>query len=367
MDTLKRLSIEADGICGAITNYSGEPHITNVTEQLKQSVGEQDIETIQFLLNELKLWFSNNQSGIQYNNFVTNKKMYLGLEQKINNYLIEFENYNNETTVLIPQKEGTNNTSKKIFISHSSKDKTICDAFIDLLEGIGLSENVILYSSSPRHGIPGDMDIFEYLRSHLDGGINVYYMLSDNYYQSVYCLNEMGAAWVKQNDSSTFLLPNFTKSIEGVIDNKKKAFTLNNPIDLVYLKNKLIAEFKIEVSEAKWEEIKNKFLNIVNAELEKFKGMQQLESLQKTEQAYAAEQEIRDKILHELEIEKVQVTIDKQAELYEKNAQIDVTKQVFEQILAGNTDVLKNLEQISKPQKQGYKISTHPGNKKKRR
>ncbi|MCH7323824.1 TIR domain-containing protein [Solibacillus sp. MA9] len=270
-------------------------------------------------------------------------------------------------TAFIPQKEGTNNISKKIFISHSSKDRTICDAFIDLLEGIGLSENVILYSSSSRHGIPGDIDIFEYLRGHLDGGINVYYMLSDNYYQSVYCLNEMGAAWVKQNDSSTFLLPNFTKSIEGVIDNKKKAFTLNNPIDLVYLKNKLIAEFKIEVSEAKWEEIKNKFLNTVNAELEKFKGMQQLESLQQTEQAYAAEQEIRDKILHELEIEKVQVTIDKQAELYEKNAQIDVTKQVFEQILAGNTDVLKNLEQISKPQKQGYKINTHPANKKKRR
>ena len=83
MDTLKRLSIEVDGICGAITNYSGEPHITNVTKQLKQSVGEHDIETIKFLLNELKLWFSNNQSGIQYNNFVINKKMYLDLLKRV--------------------------------------------------------------------------------------------------------------------------------------------------------------------------------------------------------------------------------------------------------------------------------------------
>lgn len=366
MDTLKRLSLEINGICGAISNYTGEPYIGNVITQLQLSVENQSLEDIKYLLNELKLWFEKHQQEIQFNNFVINKTMYLDIQEKINNYLNELKNYNSQP-IQKNNNEQKDEQVKKIFISHASKDKVICNAFVELLEGIGIPESMILYSSSPRHGIPGDMDIFEYLRSHLADGITVYYMLSDNYYQSVYCLNEMGAAWVTQNDFSTFLLPNFTQSIDGVIDNKKKAYSLNNPVELVYLKNKLIEEFTVDVSDAKWEDIKNKFLEVVRAELQSFKEQKALEMRQDIEQEIASEQELRDKILHEFELEKMKVTVDKQAELYEKNAQIDVTKQIFEQILAGNTDILQTLEQFNSPNKIGSKINNHPANKKRRR
>ncbi len=35
------------------------------------------------------------------------------------------------------------------------------------------------------------------------------YHLSDNYYDSVACLNEMGAAWVVQNDYTVVGIPGF--------------------------------------------------------------------------------------------------------------------------------------------------------------
>ncbi|MEM1494109.1 TIR domain-containing protein, partial [Bacillus velezensis] len=148
---------------------------------------------------------------------------------------------------------------KKIFISHSSKDKTVCDAFVDLLEGIGVPSEDIIYTSSPYHGIPGDDNIFDYLRKHLFKGAYVCYMLSDNYYDSVYCLNEMGATWVNSNNSSTFKLPGFEGEIKGVIDKNKKAYSLEEPLEVYDFKEKILRMYDLTLDPKKWERIKSSF------------------------------------------------------------------------------------------------------------
>ena len=52
-------------------------------------------------------------------------------------------------------------------------------------------------------------------------------MLSDNYYASAACLNEMGAVWMKQKDYYTFLLPDFEFSkIKGAINPSKRGISL---------------------------------------------------------------------------------------------------------------------------------------------
>ncbi|ART78503.1 TIR domain-containing protein [Sutcliffiella horikoshii] len=150
-----------------------------------------------------------------------------------------------------------------MFISHSSKDEPICTAFVHLLEVLGVPETNILYSSSERFGIPADMNIFDYLRSSIVENFIVYYMLSDNYYESVYCLNEMGAVWVNQNDFSIYLLPNMSKSIVGVIDSNKKGYRLDNAINLNQLREKISRDFNNNISNNKWDEEKEKFLKIV--------------------------------------------------------------------------------------------------------
>ncbi|WP_394223621.1 TIR domain-containing protein [Priestia aryabhattai] len=264
MNALKRLAIEVDGIYGTITDYSSEAYVKNIVDHLKSAVANQDIEQILYLLDKVDGWYRDNINAINSNQFVFNHKAHRNTWDNVKIFKEELAELNVEVSSQIDDSKEVAEMTKKIFISHSSKDEVICSAFVELLETIGIADDIILYTSSPRHGIPGDMDIFNYLRDHLSDGITVFYMLSDNYYNSVYCLNEMGAAWVAQNDFSTFLLPNFSGEIEGVIDRNKKAFRLEQAIDLINLKNKLVTTYSVQISEAKWEDAKNKFLKIIN-------------------------------------------------------------------------------------------------------
>lgn len=113
--------------------------------------------------------------------------------------------------------------NKKIFISHASTDKDYVEKIVDLLIDIGIRENQIFCSSVPGFGIPLGKDIYEYLREEfIDNDLHVIFALSNNYYASVACMNEMGAAWVLQNDYDVILLPGFNYSeIKGAINPRK--------------------------------------------------------------------------------------------------------------------------------------------------
>lgn len=98
---------------------------------------------------------------------------------------------------------------KKVFLSHSNKDKLYGDAVVALLMKIGLGVEQILYSSDPACGIPIGKDIYDYLRNTIHDGAYMVYLLSDHYYDSIACMNEMGAAWMCQNDFLLLATPGF--------------------------------------------------------------------------------------------------------------------------------------------------------------
>lgn len=268
MNILKILDIETEGLCNIIKDYSGEPYISNILDKLKIAVKKNDLEEILYLLKKVDDWYNENILKIKANEFVFNFESHLINQENVKKYIRELTMEMEASEDIINIKDSTileeNNMGKKIFISHSSEDKQICTAFVELLETIGIPEDKILYTSSSRHGIPGDYNIFEYLRKNLSQEITVFYMLSDNYYRSAYCLNEMGATWITQNNFSIFLLPNFDGEIKGVIDKNKKGYKLSDSIELISLKNRLQQQFNCTVSEYKWEEAKNKFLSVVN-------------------------------------------------------------------------------------------------------
>jgi len=261
MDVFTKLDMEIDGIEENVNSYTGDGYINNIFENLKENIKSRKIGQTKYLLGKAIEWYNDKQRAIQSNDHVLVKKQHIKNQEMLENFYKELENvkeldengYNKEEKL-----------TKKIFISHSSKDKKTCDSFVKLLENLGVPEKDILYTSSNRHGVPCDENIFEYLKRHIMKGITVYYMLSDNYYESAYCLNEMGAAWVVQNNFSTFLLPNFTGDINGVIDKDKKAFTLSSPMDLIEFKDKIIKKYNATISSKKWEEIKNEFLKTIN-------------------------------------------------------------------------------------------------------
>lgn len=162
----------------------------------------------------------------------------------------------------------TNDKKNKVFISHASKDSEYVKAFVNLLEDIGLSEDEIVCSSISGYGIPLGADIYDWLSSQFqEFNLHIIFMLSDNYYKSVACLNEMGAAWVLKQKYDSVLLPDFDfVQIKGAINPNKIGIKLDSEADelnhrLNELKDTLIDEFTLKtISSTKWERHRNEFV-----------------------------------------------------------------------------------------------------------
>lgn len=120
----------------------------------------------------------------------------------------------------------------KIFISHSSKNKDYGNHLVDLLRGLGLKENDIIFTSNAAYGIPVAKKIFNWLKSQMEEKPFVIYLLSKEYYESVACLNEMGAAWIVENEHAAIFTPNFNLSskefLNGALDPREIGFRIDD-------------------------------------------------------------------------------------------------------------------------------------------
>lgn len=103
-----------------------------------------------------------------------------------------------------------------------------------------------------------DEDIYDYLKAQFNEyDLHVIFILSKNYYESIACLNEMGAAWILKNKYTTFLLPNFDfKEIDGAINPRKISIKLDDTPEIfnelmLQFKNNILNEFNLpSVSES---------------------------------------------------------------------------------------------------------------------
>lgn len=170
--------------------------------------------------------------------------------------------------------QGDENSMKKakIFISHSSEDVKMVSRFVDLLADMGLTNEELFCSSVPDYGIPLNEDIYDYLASLFRNyDIYVIFMLSQNYYNSPACLNEMGAAWVLKSDYTSVLLPGFSyQEIEGAVNPNKIGFKLDDEDEL--LKRRLGELIHIlaertgkSIPEMRWERKRNDFVEDIKS------------------------------------------------------------------------------------------------------
>lgn len=83
-----------------------------------------------------------------------------------------------------------------------------------------------------------------------------------------------------------------------------------------------------------------------NTELQKVREQQNLEMKQLKETQDAEILKIKEQAFHE--IKKIETKMEKQAELYEKNAQTDMASELFMQIMSGDLSGIDNLEKINK-------------------
>lgn len=120
----------------------------------------------------------------------------------------------------------------KIFISHASANKEYGNTIVELLRGIGINEDEIIFTSNVAYGIPNSQNIFNWLKSQISEKPFVIYLLSKEYYLSIACLNEMGAAWIIENEHAVIFTPNFDISSKefqnGALDPREIGFRIND-------------------------------------------------------------------------------------------------------------------------------------------
>lgn len=175
--------------------------------------------------------------------------------------------------------ENTNKAKqKKLLISHNSKDRDYCDAVVNLLDRIGLTEKEVICTSVTGYGIKLNEDIYDWLRTQFDNDLYVIFMLSDNYYDSPASLNEMGAAWVMQKKYTSVILPGFDiGKIQGAVNPRQMALVLENSEDelrqkLSEMRDILVDEFGLDEakpSEARWNRAVKDFIESINSISEK--------------------------------------------------------------------------------------------------
>lgn len=174
------------------------------------------------------------------------------------------------------EKDKTENAGKKqplLFISHSSADEVIVTGLVEMLRTIGFNNRNLFCSSVPGYDIPEGEDIYEFLRDKLMGyKLFVIFVLSDSYYKSAACLNEMGAAWVLKANYSTIILPGFQiPDIKGAVNPRKMAVVMEDDKrvrgKLNQFKDRLIEFFDLPETEDDtiWENDRNKFVDIAKA------------------------------------------------------------------------------------------------------
>ena len=163
----------------------------------------------------------------------------------------------------------------KIFISHSSEDLAFVKPLVELFQYIGLNPENMFCSSVSGYDIPLGNNILDYLKEQFQTyDLIVIFVLSENYYKSPICLNEMGAAWVLQHTYRSVLLPQFDfKDIKGVINNMDISIKLDTEkyelkSRLSELRDMIMSEFGFKESVSKqniWERHRDEFIDKVTS------------------------------------------------------------------------------------------------------
>lgn len=155
--------------------------------------------------------------------------------------------------------------TKKIFISHSSKDKDIMEKFTDyiLQLGIGLNSEDIFCTSIEEMGIKNGEEIRRHIRENVQLADFSFLMISKNYKESEICLNEMGAVWAANNRVRYYVLPNVDFKEIGWLCDAYKADKLCDSVVLDAMANELTDFYGLPNKGVIWSRQRQNFLDFL--------------------------------------------------------------------------------------------------------
>lgn len=171
-------------------------------------------------------------------------------------------------------RRGRARTSRRpgrIFVSHASVDQGLADQLVDLLVGgAELQREKIVCATLDGLGIPiGEANFVEYLRKNLASASLVVQLLTPAFFESKFCLCELGAQWALEIDPFPFVISSQT-SIDSfrLLQNMQTAELTN----LNRLYDKVRKLFGLQPPTDRWEAKRDQFLKRVRPMLKRLES-----------------------------------------------------------------------------------------------
>ncbi len=214
-----------------------------------------------------------------------------------------------------------------LFISHASADKDLVDDFVDLLQtGVGLTHDQVFCTSLEGMDIPKGQDFIEFIHEKIQDPFLIIMVVTPSYYESSFCLCELGAAWAMSHSSFPIICPPLECSdLEAVLKNKHVG-KIDSPSDLDSLRDRIIEDGNIEnpTKTSRWNVKRDQFLKKLKKLLHELDGFTKvsIDRYTKLEEAYEAA--LLDALEKEEKLDKAKNTIKKIKKLKDRKAVQDV-------------------------------------------
>ena len=156
-------------------------------------------------------------------------------------------------------------TGKRVFISHSSKDKQYVTDFVNhiLCLGIGLSLDDIFCTSIEDMTMRNGENIRMHIQENIRSAEYSFLLISNNYKASEVCVNEMGAVWAYEANVRLFLLPNTDFTSIGWLCDTRKADKLTDSVALDRLYKEMVEYFSLKENLIHWSQQREMFVGRV--------------------------------------------------------------------------------------------------------
>lgn len=158
---------------------------------------------------------------------------------------------------------------KKVFISHSSKDKAIIGDIITLLESSGLKHTEIFCSSFEPYNVPIGEDFLEYIKKQLSDEVYVIFVITKNFLYSNICWCEFGATWINSSEKAIILVPPLKFSDLPLLVQKYQGIFLNDKEAINSFHSRICTLFDLNrIDSSIWERRRDEFIVRINEKIE---------------------------------------------------------------------------------------------------
>jgi hypothetical protein len=242
-----------------------------------------------------------------------------------------------------------------LFISHAAVDAPVTKAFVNLLEGgIGVPPKNIFCTSNKGQGIRPGSEFKTSIRENLDDATIVIALISENYYNSPFCMCELGGSWLQAKEFIPILIPPIRfKDMKAVLVGLQ-ALRIQTAEDLDELRDELADRLGFKpLPTPRWNEKRDEFLKALPMISKKIPQcpIVQREQLEKTEAIVTEfEKTLRDtqheKVKLENIIKKLKKTKDAKAVAKIVREEMEAAD-IFEQLVADVKNKLSALDSVT--------------------